>query len=223
MHCCCFSQASVSHSVHVWLGGGGGVFRGGRVSPGGMSWEVVMPRGVAHPPGHWTRGGLGVGTQPMVLMAATTCTVGKRAVHILLKCFLEGSETPVYRLYQVSFRKTEEIISDNELLDLLIYDWWRRTRINAADSHLSAVYFQGTWSRWQRLLSEPGPEEPDTLSTRSTSPTDLRYVHPHLFCTNALGSVLHVTFLRCREPQGVSEWGRGGGVEERLSRAKKLV
>ena len=40
----------------------------------------------------------------LYLMATTTCTVGKRAVRILLECFLEGSEHPL-SLYQVSFRK----------------------------------------------------------------------------------------------------------------------
>ena len=140
---------------------------------------VVMSKdGGSHPfPRHWTRGGWGVDTHPLLLIPNGGHHIyGRQAGGAHPTGMLSWRIwTPVIVVSSI-IPQTEEIISHNELLDLLIYDWWRRTRINAANSHLAAVYFQGTtWSRWLRLLSEPGPEEPDTLSTHSTSLTDLRY------------------------------------------------
>ena len=63
-----FSQASVSHSVHC--GGEGGV-QGWTGKSRGYVWGgVVMSKGGgSHPfPRHWTRGGLGVDTHPLLLI-----------------------------------------------------------------------------------------------------------------------------------------------------------
>ena len=73
------SQVSDSHSVHRGEVGGYQWYQvpsGGYVHGGGYVWGISRGRGWVPTPGY------------SHLVTFTTCTIGKRAVHILLECFL---------------------------------------------------------------------------------------------------------------------------------------